>query len=101
MGEMIWGVRRRDAARHNESGWLIRPKTGDALLLSLSLGIFIFIFIFIFILFTAHTSPTSACRRAGQKESLDSRYADPSGPVREHFWEAPVAHPMTWSIASV
>ena len=49
MGEMIWGVRRRDAARHNESGWLIRPKTGDALLLSLSLGIFI-LFLFLFCL---------------------------------------------------
>ena len=23
----MWGVRRRDAARHNESGWLIRPET--------------------------------------------------------------------------
>ena len=27
MGGMMWGVRRRDAARHNESGWLIRPET--------------------------------------------------------------------------
>ena len=32
----MWGVRRRDAARHKESGWLIRPdsETGGALLLS-------------------------------------------------------------------
>ena len=32
----MWGVRRRDAARHNESGWLIRPER-DALLLSLGI----------------------------------------------------------------
>jgi hypothetical protein len=32
----MWGVRRRDAARHNESGWLIRPEMRSPT----SLGIF-------------------------------------------------------------
>ena len=27
----MWGVRRRDAARHNESGWLIRPEMRSSL----------------------------------------------------------------------
>lgn len=33
----MWGLRRRDAARHRESGWLIRPEMRS----SSSFGIFL------------------------------------------------------------
>jgi hypothetical protein len=41
----MWGVRRRDAAGHNESGWLIRPEMRSS---SSSPSVF-FILIFYFI----------------------------------------------------
>ena len=42
----MWGVRRRDAARHNESGWLIRPEDALPPLSPLLLWYFLFIFVF-------------------------------------------------------
>lgn len=59
MGGM-WGVRRRDAARHNESGWLIRPEMRFALPLPS----------FLFYLFSSRISLASppVLVRASQKE---------------------------------
>lgn len=70
----MWGVRRRDAARHKESGWLIRPdsETGDALLLSLFLGGFP-----LDLLFAADTSSPSLL--AGVQVRPCSRYPDLPG----------------------
>lgn len=68
----MWGVRRRDAARHSESGWLIRPEMRSSS--SFRLGLI-------------NLVPLS-------------RPADPSGPVRAHFWAmALVMHLMTLFIA--
>ena len=39
----MWGVRRRDAAKHNESGWLIRPEMRSS---TPSLPLFLLLFYF-------------------------------------------------------
>ena len=91
----MWGVRRRDAARHNESGWLIRPEMRSCP------SPFVY-FYFIFILHLGLSAIFPVLVRAGQKEkTFICGPADPSGPGREHFWGmAPVVHLMTWSIAA-
>jgi len=71
----MWGVRRRDAAGHNESGWLIRPE----MRFSSSSPSVVFILIFYFI---SHSH--LSCKRADQDEI--SRAADLPGPVRKRFW---------------
>ena len=40
----MWGVRRGDADRHNESGWLIRPETRSSSPSVFSFPLFIFVF---------------------------------------------------------
>jgi len=67
----MWGVRRRDAARHNESGWLIRPEMRSS---SLSLGVFLFFAAFLFI-FRSHFPAIS--RRNGSCRPGRNTYRSP------------------------
>ena len=92
----VWGVRRRDAARHSESGWLIRPEMRS----STSFGIFLSTLSFLFLLSLITLSLRKLSYRLGLNDIPLSRPADPSGPVRAHFWAmALVMHLMTLFIA--
>jgi len=77
----MWGVRRRDAARHNESGWLIRPEMRSSL--PSTPGLFIY-FCFRPISSLRHL-PSLWFVQARKKILASSRPADPAGPVRERL----------------